>query len=417
MKGLVLIVDDDAAIRFGVRNFLAEQGWRIVEASDGSEMWARLGEATPDVMILDHRLPDATALDLLARLREAGKILPTIVLTGFASIDLAVQAIQAGASQFLTKPVDLPALATMVERLANAHRAKLHERLERDQSQRRLRNPFVGKSRRIRQLEETAHRVAASDVTVLILGETGTGKGVLARWLHEHSLRAAHPFVDLNCASLGGELLQSELFGHEKGAFTGALERKLGMVELAHGGTLFLDEIGDLALDVQAKLLKVLEERRMRRVGGTADIPVELRLISATNRDLNRAVEHGRFRADLYYRISALPLELPPLRERREDIPDLAQAVLASLATSSAHHRELAPDAVAKLVQHDWPGNIRELRNVLERAVLLSRSRVLHAEDLLLGHAPGGRIPYLGTNQYASVPPHSFLQATGSSRT
>jgi transcriptional regulator with PAS, ATPase and Fis domain len=186
----------------------------------------------------------------------------------------------------------------------------------------------------------------------------------------------------LNCASLGGELLSSELFGHEKGAFTGAHERKLGLVEIAHRGTLFLDEIGDLSADVQAKLLKVLEERRVRRVGGTADIPVELRLISATNRNLAAAADAGRFRLDLYYRIAALPIVLPPLRERREDIPALAQALLASLASSAAHKRELAPDALAKLQEHHWPGNIRELRNVLERAVLLSHSPVLRADDL-----------------------------------
>lgn len=380
MKGTVLIVDDDASIRFGVKHFLAQQGWRVAEAACAEELWARLKETTPEVLILDHRLPDATALEIFPRLGAFGPPPPTIVLTGFGSIELAVQTIQAGASQFLTKPVDLAVLATVVERLAAARRAEVYEQLERERKPRL--DPFLGTSRHIREVRALAERVAASDVTVLILGETGTGKGVLARWIHDHSPRAGRAFVDLNCASLGGELLSSELFGHEKGAFTGAHERKLGLVEIAHRGTLFLDEIGDLSADVQAKLLKVLEERRVRRVGGTADIPVELRLISATNRNLAAAADAGRFRLDLYYRIAALPIVLPPLRERREDIPALAQALLASLASSAAHKRELAPDALAKLQEHHWPGNIRELRNVLERAVLLSHSPVLRADDL-----------------------------------
>ena len=389
MKGQILVVDDEPGIRFGIAAYLGRQGWEVTEAASGEEMRSRLAEARPDVIVLDNRLPDATALELLPQLAESSAGVPVVVLTAFASIELAVQAIQAGASQFLTKPVDLPALAALVERLAASRRAELRSVVEQEQRRRRPLNPFIGVSRKIRELEELAHRVATSEATVLLVGETGTGKGVLARWLHEQSPRAEHPFVDLNCAGLGGELLQSELFGHEKGAFTGAISRKPGLVELAHRGTLFLDEIGDMDLAVQAKLLKVVEERRVRRVGGTVEMPVDVRIVAATHRDLGRQIEAARFRADLYHRIAAVPLYLPPLRQRREDIPELARALLASLHTGAAQSPELAPDAVARLQAHDWPGNIRELRNVLERAVLLTESVVLHASDLPLGQGAG----------------------------
>jgi len=379
----LLVVDDEPSTRFGAREFFAARGWTVLEASSAAEFWERLEDFRPDVVVLDYRLPDATALDLLPPLRERFPHLPAIILTGFGSIDLAVRAMQCGASQFLTKPVNLPALADLIERIDQEQRVSRAWLATQQKEKRSSPDPFLGQSRVVRQLETQARRVAAADSPVLLCGETGTGKGVLARWLHNHSRRASQPFVDVNCAALGGELLQSELFGHEKGAFTGALERKPGLLELAHGGTLFLDEIGDMEIPVQAKLLKVVEEQRFRRLGGVVDLKVDVRVISATHHDLEQAVERRAFRSDLYYRIATVVLRLPPLRERKEDIPLLAAALLRQLPPGPRGGSwQLSPDGVDALVAYDWPGNIRELRNVLERATLLAEGSTVTAQHL-----------------------------------
>ena len=383
MSGRVLLVDDEPTVRFGVREFLRAKGYEVAEADSCASAEEVFRNAPPDAAVLDHNLPDGTALDLLPRLRRIDSSVPLAVLTGHGSIDLAVEAIKQGAEQFLTKPVELPALLVLLERMVKRHRTektRLAEATLRTKSQR---DPFLGTSRVIRALAEDARLVVGADRPVLIQGETGSGKGVLARWLHENGPRADEPFVDLNCAGLATELVESELFGHERGAFTGAVGTKPGLLELAHRGTVFLDEIGDLSLQVQPRLLKVLEESRFRRVGSVRDRQVDIRLLSATHQDLLRAAREHRFRTDLLYRINTITLWIPPLRERSEDLPLLAEELLRGITAEMGRHGlELGADAIDALTRYPWPGNVRELRNVLERAVLLCRTDRIGAADL-----------------------------------
>ena len=394
----ILVVDDEADIRFGIRDFLETRGLDVIEADSCAAALEGLRGARPDAVVLDYQLEDGTALDLLPKLREADPTVPVIVLTAYGSIDLAVRVIKEGAEQFLTKPVQMPALAVVLERAIERRRAHQRHLAGRSRQAREIIDPFRGTSAAMRELATQARRVLASDSTVLILGETGAGKGVLARWLHANGPRSEEAFVDLNCGGLARELLESELFGHEKGAFTGAVAAKQGLLDVAHGGTMFLDEIGDMELAVQPKLLKVLEEKQFRRVGDVRDRRVDVRLIAATHQDIAGLVQAGGFRRDLYFRINTLPLHVPPLRERGDDIltqaRDLAERLALDLGRGAV---VLAPDAERALRAHGWPGNIRELRNVLERALLLSDGPTLGAADLRLEWrdqpaeaAPGG---------------------------
>ena len=379
----VLIVDDEAAIRFGIRDFLEAQGFAVEEAESCQEAQAAFRSVHPDIVILDYSLPDGTALELLPRLKALDPAVPLVVLTGHGSIDLAVQAIKEGAEHFLTKPLELPALLVVLKRIIENQRNRQRVLVRRSKEARRAVDPFLGSSAAIRQLAMDARLFLSSDSPVLIHGETGSGKGVLASWLHQNGPRAEESFVDLNCATLSKDLLESELFGHEKGAFTGAAAAKLGLLEVAHRGTLFLDEIGDVDPAVQPKLLKVLEEKRFRRLGEVRDRQVDIRLVAATHQDLARLVRDGRFRSDLYYRISTIPLHVPPLRERREDIEVVANHLLEGIVADLGRHgMSLSPEALEALKDYSWPGNIRELRNVLERAVLLCGGNVLGRADL-----------------------------------
>jgi DNA-binding NtrC family response regulator len=325
----------------------------------------------------------------MPQLRALDPDVLVILLTGHGTIDLAVRAIKEGADQFLTKPADLQTLAVIVRRLVDVRRSRTRERARETRQTRRALDPFLGTSARIRRLAEECMRVAQADSPVLILGETGSGKGVLARWLHQHGPRANEALVDLNCAGLSRELVESELFGHEKGAFTGAVAVKRGLLEVAHRGTVFLDEIGDIDLTVQPRLLKVLEEKRFHRIGEVRERHVDLRLIAATHQNLVSLVREKRFRSDLYYRINTFTIELPPLRERAEDVPLLAARVLADVARDMGRGEVgLDPRAVDALSTYAWPGNLRELHNTLERALLLTDRRLLSAEDLRF--EPGG---------------------------
>jgi DNA-binding NtrC family response regulator len=383
MMPRILVVDDEPAIRFGVREFLRSNGYDVEEADSCARAEEIFRGAPPDAALLDHRLPDGTALDLLPRLRAIDANVPLAILTGHASIDLAVEAVKQGAEQFLTKPIELPALLVILERMLVKHRQEKNLLAETVRRNKRQRDPFLGGSAVIRALAADAQRVAGSDRPVLIQGETGSGKGVLARWLHENGPRAAEPFVDLNCAGLATELVESELFGHERGAFTGATGNKPGLLDLAHRGTVFLDEIGDLGPQIQPRLLKVLEESRFRRVGSVRDRQVDIRLISATHQDLGHAARSGQFRSDLFYRINTLTLWVPALRERAQDIPVLAHELLDRVTAEMGRRGvELAPSALHALCSYPWPGNVRELRNVLERAVLLSGGEQIEARDL-----------------------------------
>jgi DNA-binding NtrC family response regulator len=386
----ILLVDDDPAARAAVREFLEIHGFSVGEADTAEGTVEAFRTSRPDVVILDYRLPDGNALDILPKLKGIDADVPVLILTGHGTIDLAVTAIQKGADQFLTKPVQLPALLVMV-RGAMEH----HRRARREAGTTATRpvpiDPFVGSSPAIRHLREQASRVLNTDSPILIQGGTGSGKGVLARWLHENSPRREEPFVDLNCAGLSREFLESELFGHERGAFTGAVAAKKGLLEVADRGTVFLDEIGDVDRDLQPKLLKVLEEKRFRRLGDVRDRSVDIRLIAATHRDLARAVQEGQFRGDLYYRINAIPLTVPALRERLEDIPVLARRFLDGFAREGGRPQiDLSPSAEAALREYAWPGNIRELRNVLERAVLLAGDGQLDRRDLQFNPVPDG---------------------------
>ncbi len=383
MLGRVLVLDDNEAIRTSVAMYLDDAGYNAQPAATLGAAVRALEDRPFDLAVADYMLPDGTALDLLARLRESGNPMPVIVLTGHGSIDLAVRAVRAGAEQFLTKPLELPALLEVVRRTHGGRRAQRHEAATRSRTRRDALDPFVGTSAQVRRLADEARRVAGSDMPVLLTGETGSGKGILAAWLHAQSPRASESLVDINCAGLAAPLLESELFGHERGAFTGAHASKPGLLEIADRGTLFLDEMGDLDLMVQPKLLKVLEERRFRRLGSVRDHAVDVRVIAATHLDLAQAVADRRFRGDLYYRINTLVLRVPALRERPEDIPALA-ACIFERQSRGAVPPELSPEALRALQAYSWPGNVRELRNVLERAVLLSDKRVLDAADLRL---------------------------------
>ena len=382
-RNKILVVDDDAEFRSVICNYLSSKGYEVATAgtcAEGERVWRTI---EPDAAVLDYDLPDGNAIELLPRLKSIDPTVPIIILTGHGSIDLAVEAVKLGAEHFLTKPANLSALVLLIQRGMENQRNQQKQMVEKVRHSRGTMNPFLGNSATILKLAELAGRVAAADSPVLIQGETGTGKGVLARWMHDNGRRSAEPFVDLNCGGLSRDLLETELFGHEKGAFTGAVQSKSGLLEIAHKGTVFLDEIGDVDLNVQPKLLKVLEDKMSRRLGDVRDRRVDIRLIAATHQDLAKLVKLKSFRADLYFRISTIPLTTPPLRERVEDIPVLTEDILDRLAVDLGTGRvEITTDAVRSLQSYKWPGNIRELRNVLERAVLLSGSRVLNEKDL-----------------------------------
>jgi len=369
----VLLVDDEVAIRFGVGDFLSSKGFRVREAATAAAALEIVQTSRPDAMVIDYRLPDGDALDVVERARAIDPRLFIVLLTAFGSIELAVEAVKAGAEQFLTKPVDLETLLVVLRRGVEAHRHRQRQVASELLAARRRAHPFLGESNAVRTIERGARKLAAAESPVLLLGETGTGKRDLARWLHDNGPLAGGPFVDLNCAGLSRHLLESELFGHEKGVFPGADETKIGLLEVADHGTVFLDEIGDVDPEVQPKLLQVLETGHFRRLGGDLDRPVHIRLIAATRHDLGRMAREKKFRSDLYFRINTIPLHIPPLRERRQDIPAIALALIEELAEDFGRRNiTLSDNALRVLQSYDWPGNVRELRNALERVVLLT---------------------------------------------
>jgi DNA-binding NtrC family response regulator len=384
----VLVVDDEDGIRFALRDFLESSGYAVEEAASCAEAEKVFRATRPDAALLDFRLPDGNAIDLIPKLKSQDATVPVIVLTAHASIDLAVRAIQQGADQFLTKPVELPALRIILQRALENQRIRRKEAAK-ARGERAVEDPFLGESAAIRALAEQARRTLATESPILIQGETGSGKGVLARWLHRNGTRPEEAFVDLNCAGLSREFLESELFGHEKGAFTGAVNAKPGLFEVAHRGTMFLDEIGDVDLQVQPKLLKVLEEKSFRRLGEVRDRHVDVRLIAATHHDLNALIREKTFRTDLYFRISTIPLTVPPLRERVEDIPVFARHFLSTLPGGAGRGEvSLSAEAEKIFCRYPWPGNIRELRNVIERALLFVEGNTLSARDLHFEASP-----------------------------
>jgi DNA-binding NtrC family response regulator len=382
-RNRVLVVDDEPSIRLAIRRFLTTNGFEVSDADNRVSALTQARKERPDAIILDYKLRDCTALDLLPQFKAIDSSVAIIVLTAHASVELAVSAIKEGAEQFLTKPVELPTLLVILNRTLDTQRSRQTEQADRKKESRDVVDPFSGASPAIRQLESDVNKIVSTDRPILIQGETGTGKGILANWLHRNGRRRQEPFVDLNCAGLSKDFLESELFGHERGAFTGAVQAKQGLFDLAHRGTLFLDEIGDVDVQVQPKLLKVLEEKRFRRLGDVKDRFADVRLIAATHHDMAVLVRTRRFREDLYFRISTIVLRLPALRERPEDIPPLAADILARVAHELGRSgATFADSAVRAMQQYPWPGNIRELKNVLERSLLLSDANEIRRSDL-----------------------------------
>ncbi|HPK65995.1 MAG TPA: sigma-54 dependent transcriptional regulator [Thermoanaerobaculia bacterium] len=378
----VLLVEDDSAVRHGIAAYLRANGLAVDEAETCQQAMERFRAVIHDVVVADYSLPDGTSLDILPQVKKLAEATPFVILTAHGSIDLAVRAIKDGAEQFLTKPVESKALLVLVRRLLQQQRLRKRQEIV-ARTQPGLLDPFVGRSLQIRQLEERARLMLDWDSPLLILGETGSGKGVLARWIHANGPRREEAFVNLNCAGLTRELLESELFGHERGAFTGAVNPKPGLLEVGHRGIVFLDEIGDMDPAIQPKLLKALEEKTFRRLGDVRDRHVDIRLVASTNLDLEEAVRSKRFRDDLYYRISTLTLRIPSLRERPDDVLVLGRSILASVCGRIGRAvPDLTPDAEEVLRRYPWPGNIRELANVLERSMILIKGDTLDAAGL-----------------------------------
>ncbi|BDU71998.1 sigma-54-dependent transcriptional regulator [Mesoterricola silvestris] len=389
-KPKILVVDDESAVRFALRDYLEFHGFAVDEASACAEAEARYRKDVYDAVTLDYALPDGNALDLLPRLKAIDAGVPIVLITAQGSIELAVRSIQLGAEQFLVKPVDLAALQVVLERVLENQRNR-RKQVATDTREKPLRalDLFLGESPAIRRLEEQATRAASAESPILIQGDTGTGKSELARWLHRHSSRGLEPLLELNCGGFTREFLDTELFGHEKGAFTGAVAAKVGLLEAANRGTVFLDELGDMDLQIQPKLLKALEEKRFRRLGEVHDRKVDFRLIGATHRNLEALVRERLFRADLFYRVSAIQITVPPLSERAEDIPELAQSLLGRITEEWGREPvKLSREALGVLQRHGWPGNIRELRNVLERALLGARTLLIESVDLDFASSP-----------------------------
>ncbi len=385
-KDKILIVDDQHSVRFGLRSLLEGEGYRVLEADTGAQALALITEQAPQLILLDLRLPDTDGLTLLPRIKAIDDEAPIIMLTAHGTIETAITALKNGAENFLTKPFDPDSLLILIARTLDQTRTRRERLLLGLAQQQVAAEYFVGQSDAIKRIHATIERLAASDTTVLLQGETGTGKGMVANLIHRQSERRHKPFVALNCAGLSKELLESELFGHEKGAFTSAVTSKAGLFELAHQGTIFFDEISEMELAVQARLLNVLEQKRFRRVGGVQEKEVAVRIIAATNRNLQHEVKRGRFREDLFYRLNVMPILLPGLRERREDILPLVQHFIAHF--NHKLNRRIAgvtPKAEALLLGYPWPGNIRELRNIVERAMILCAQERLHASDLPFG--------------------------------
>ena len=392
-RGKILIVEDDTNFRLSVREFLKFQNFEVREAESCRTTLSVFQSFKPDVVVSDYSLSDGNALELLPCLKRIDPNLSFLVLTGYGTINLAVEAIKAGAEQFLTKPVEPPSLLMVLQQTLEHRRNGKNLLVSQPRKPGLSLDPFLGTSPAIRALAQKAQKLLSTDNPILIQGETGTGKGVLAAWLHYHGPRQSESFVDLNTATLSWELLESDLFGHERGAFTGAVTTKKGLFEVAHSGTVFLDEIGDMDPQVQAKLLKVLEEKRFRRLGDVRERLVDVRLIAATHKDLSLLVQEGKFRRDLYYRINTFPLRLPPLRERIEDIPILARHMLKEIATNMGRNDlALSPDLEKALQSYQWPGNIRQLRQALERIVLFGEDDALTSKDLRVEYSSNGTL-------------------------
>jgi two-component system NtrC family response regulator/two-component system response regulator HydG len=383
-KARVLVVDDEDNARSALSTLLSEEGFDVAQARDGEEALEKLTQFDPAAVLTDVRMPKLDGMALLKRAREGGSQAVFVVMTAFGSIELAVEAMKQGAESFLVKPLDLEAVKVVLDKALEKRALAAETNQLRERVRERFRIPnIVGESPELQAVFEVVKRAAPTKATVLVLGESGTGKELVAQALHEESPRKDKPFIKVNCAALSESLLESELFGHEKGSFTGATGRREGRFELADGGTLFLDEVGEISPLLQIKLLRVLQTREFERVGGTQTVKVDVRLVAATNRDLAAEVKAGRFREDLFYRLNVVAVTLPSLRQRKGDIPALVSHFIAKYSAAYAKTvKGLAPGTLNALLAHSWPGNVRELENAIERAVVLAKSVELSADDL-----------------------------------
>ncbi len=375
----ILIADDEKAIRKTLREILEYEGYKVDEAEDGQKAYEMVKDGEYDVVLCDIKMPKMDGLEVLDKLKKEGTEAQIIMISGHGTLETAVDAVKKGAYDFISKPPDLNRLLITVRNALDKSNLVTETKiLKRKVGKTR---EIVGDSPAIMKIKETIERVAPTEARVLITGENGTGKELVARWIHEKSNRAAGPLIEVNCAAIPGELIESELFGHEKGAFTSAIKQKLGKFELANGGTLFLDEIGDMSLSAQAKVLRALQESRINRVGGDKDLLVDVRVIAATNKDLTKEIEEGKFRMDLYHRLSVILIHVPSLHERADDIPQLADKFVREICEDYGIPKKvITPKALEELKTMRWDGNIRELRNVMERLVILSDQKITEDE-------------------------------------
>ena len=389
MSEKILIADDEPSNRKILAQELVHRGFAVDSASGGREALTMIESAPPDLLILDYMMPDLSGLEVLKELRNKGNDTPVIMITAYGSVDRAVEAMKAGAYDFITRPFDPDHIDIVLRKALERQRLKREVEVLSEEIRDRY-HLIVGESPKMKLAIEMARKTAASNSTVLLLGESGTGKELFARFIHNHSERAKRPFIAINSVGLSKELLESDLFGHEQGAFTGANKMKKGKIELANGGTIFFDEIGDISREMQAKLLRFLQEREFERVGGVTPITVDVRVIAATNRELAAAVRNGDFRDDLYHRLNVVAITPPPLRERKEDIPILANFFLRkSVVATRRSVTGISTEAMNKMLGYDWPGNVRELANAIERAVVLGSDSEITATDLPSGLGEG----------------------------
>jgi len=399
----ILIVDDDLAHRTMLKKLLGGWGYEVFEADDGSVAIDNVHKRPFDLILMDIRMLKVSGIEALEQIKIINPAIPIIIMTAYASVETAVDALKKGAYDYLTKPLDFDELKIAINRATEHNRLKKeNEYLKERLGEKFDKQNMIGRSPLMVKLLETAEQVAATEATVLITGESGTGKEMIANAIHYNSLRKNEPFIKINCAALAETLLESELFGHEKGAFTGADKRREGKFRQAEGGSIFLDEVSEMSTAMQVKLLRVLQERELTRVGGTEVIAVNVRVIAASNKDLKKEMEQKRFREDLFYRLNVVALNVPPLKNRQEDIPLLAQHFLQMFAAKNKKNiKGFTPQSMEKLVKYAWPGNVRELMNAVERAVVLSRLEYLDADDLVLLMADS---PIADGNDQLSLP-------------
>lgn len=380
MKKTILIIDDEPAIRQSMSDIFSDEGYTVICAEDGTQALSLLDKEPPDLIFLDIWLPDSDGLKLLPGLKKEHPQVPIIMISGHGTIETAVQATKMGAFDFIEKPLSLDKLVITANNALTISRLQEENvRLKEKYNENRL----IGNCKNIKQLKDQIRIIAPTDGWVLIVGENGTGKELVAREIHRLSNRHEQPFIDVNCAAIPDNLIESELFGYEKGAFTGANKRQKGKFEQSHEGTIFLDEIGDMSLNTQAKILRVLQEKAFTRLGGSKSIPIDVRIIAATNKDLENEIAKGNFRQDLFYRLNVLPIVAPPLKDRREDIPLLAESFLNNFHNNHGGSlKHMAPEVIDQLQKYQWPGNVRELKNLMERLSIMSPAELIQISDL-----------------------------------